>query len=104
MEPEQTYYVLTDAQIEGIIDETVNRTVEGVEATIVPGFEGLASSLASVGESVGGGVVALDGAQYDELSGLISSGVHGSLYVFAALCFIAGLVGIWAVVSNWRDT
>lgn len=99
MEESTTYYVITDEQLRALADDTVARTVDGVNVSL----QEVGADVAALGESVGGGVVVLDDSQYQEVRGLMGAGVHGSLYVFAALCFLAGFVGIWALVSNWRD-
>lgn len=105
---QQTYYLVTDEQLSALAGDAADQAVAGLSETVGTQYETLAGlvgqttdAVTSMG-SLTGQAVTLTDEQYEELTQLMSAQLHGSLYVFAVLCFIAGIYGITQVVRHWR--
>ena len=104
-------YVLTDEQIAAIADGAAQGAAasvsDDVTGAVARSYDDLSGQIRSLGSEIEGaassaGTVQLTDEQFDQLTALMSSQLHGSLYLFAVLMFIAGLVGISQVVNHWK--
>lgn len=108
---DEVLYVLTGDQLTALADDAA-RGAAGTVSDVVAGavaqsHDSLSAQMASLGTEIegaasAGGTVQLTDDQFDQLCSLMSSEVHGNLYVFAVLMFIAGLYGITSVVNHWK--
>lgn len=105
-EQDQTYYVLTDEQLRQLADDAAAGVASDVGTAVDGARESLSSQLSTMGSEIQSaavtGTVALTDQQFGELEQLMSSQLHGLLYVFGALMFFLGLYGITQVVRHWR--
>ena len=84
-------------ELQGLLDASADRAVgaavDGASETVLARID----SLASVGSTV-----ALDDAQFQRLSDLGATGLHGSVVCVGLLSLILGAVVATAVTLHWR--